>query len=308
MTFSSAREPEISTDGPVAGTEQDDSTRKRVELGLSPRRPTAKPVTHRPPDTRTVPLPPTLLILLLNGVVLVTLLLVLVTVESTPAWLQSVRNLFAQKPVIAFSGATSILTTTALQLPSSMTLHISENFSSDSVLFTTSEEPGQWRMGPAQDGSSYYQIVAWPNRLAWSVLLLEMPQLQSYVVQSAIMVDPSTSEGYGGVIARFSDPENFVFFVINGKGEYQVQVREAGELSELKDWTPSPFLHPAGNTNMIALEDTGTEIHFIANQMLLFSAPSMRIPRGDVGLVGGAQADGISEVLFGWFQLLESAN
>jgi hypothetical protein len=307
MTFSSAREPEISTDGPVAGTEQDDSTRKRVELGLSPRRPTAKPVTHRPPDTRTVPLPPTLLILLLNGVVLVTLLLVLVTVESTPAWLQSVRNLFTQKPVIAFSGATSILTTTALQLPSSMTLHISENFSSDSVLFTTSEQPGQWRMGPAQDGFSY-QIMAWPNRLAWSVLLLKMPQLQSYVVQSAITVDSSTSEGYGGVIARFSDPENFIFFVVNGKGEYQVQVQEAGELSELTVWTPSPFLHPAGNTNIIAVEDTGTEIRFIANQILLFSAPGVRIPQGDVGLVGGARAEGIAEVRFGWFQLLESAN
>ncbi len=71
---------------------QDVGARKRVELGLSPRRPTAKALPQRPPRQNDFPAPPAALPALLSMIVLATVFLVLANMwDLFPSWWHAPR-------------------------------------------------------------------------------------------------------------------------------------------------------------------------------------------------------------------------
>src|SRR5690606_16714437 len=68
-------------------TELDERARKRMEVGLSPRRPTAKAAPQRPPDVQTLPMPPLALALLLLLILALTTGLVVMNLTGwAPTW------------------------------------------------------------------------------------------------------------------------------------------------------------------------------------------------------------------------------
>src|SRR4051794_24736220 len=73
--------------GQPTSEELDFRARKRMEVGLSPMRPTAKASPLRPPDHQSLPLPPLVLALILVMVLLVTLILLVANLSgSLPSW------------------------------------------------------------------------------------------------------------------------------------------------------------------------------------------------------------------------------
>src|SRR5262245_1676895 len=73
--------------GQPTSDDLDVRARKRMEVGLSPNRPTAKAVPIRPPDVQPLPFPPVVLALLLVVVLLVTVILLAANLSGgMPSW------------------------------------------------------------------------------------------------------------------------------------------------------------------------------------------------------------------------------
>ncbi len=274
---------------------QELGVRKRVELGLSPRRPTAKATPQRPPRVNEFPAPPAALPALLSMIVLATVFLVLANMwDWFPSWWHA--------PQIV---ADSVRTVTApmgapLQVAGYQLL-LADDFSQADTAFAEGSQAGEWRI-EHQPTNSSYSIEIWPERIVWSLLGVDDPG--PHRVQASALVATHTPWGYAGVIDRYMDSDNFYLFLVDGAGRFMVQVQQNGELSTLKPWTKADFLNLAGSTNTLTVDDDGQTLRFYGNGMLLFDLPA-NLSAGAVGLVGGAQEAGAAEIRFDWLQLYD---
>jgi hypothetical protein len=148
----------------------------------------------------------------------------------------------------------------------------------------------------------------WPNRLVWS--LVEPAARQAHRVQTSTVVTSHTPWGYGGLVDRYQDENNFYLFAVDGQGRYQVQAQRNGVLTTLQPWTRVDYLNTAGSTNTLAVDDDGERLSFYGNNMLLHQIAVSDLPPGDVGLLGGAMDEGAAEIRFDWVQVydLEAAS
>ena len=274
---------------------QELSARKRVEVGLSPHRPTAKAAPQRPPRTDSFAAPPAMLPAFLAMILLATVFLVLANMwDWFPAWWHA--------PTIV---ADSVRTVTApIGEPAQIAgyqLALSDDFSKAETVLAEGNQAGKWRI-EHQPTAASYRMEVWPNRVVWS--LLNLPDIEPHRTQASVKVATHTPWGYAGLVNRYVDENNFYLFVVDGKGRYRVQLQENGVLTTLKPWTAADFLNLAGSTNTLTVDDDGGVQRFYGNNMLLYEAPA-RLPAGDAGLAGGAQQDGAAEISFDWMQLFD---
>ena len=322
--MSATRTAEESTFGLSEQNSPDDldmRARKRIQVGLSPRRPTAKAALQRPPDYQTLPLPPLALALVLVGIVLLTTGLVAANLLGVmPEWLPS-----WQRNGATLTNAPRTLTTvgngTGGAGSYAYTLQLADDFSQATSELMQGSRENEWRteLIPTE---SVYRMTVWPNHLAWS--LLGQDDLQGYRLQTNTLVDGQTPGGYAGIIARYQDERNFYLFAVDGSGRFLVQQQAGEQLTTLQPWTGVPFLNSAGSANALTVEDDGTQIRFYGNSMLLFTLdtlpaasppvtatgvsseqPAVTSRMGLVGLAGGAQGEDVAEVEFDWFQLYQ---
>lgn len=294
MKSESSRTPDETQElSPAAQAELDERARKRMEVGLSPRRPTAKSAVLRPPDVQTLPLPPAVLALTLVGVVLATLLLVAANLNGMlPSWWP------------AWNGpAATNSEPTLLEAPSQeYGLRLADDFSQTDSPLRQGTLEGEWKLELIPE-ESVYRIEVVPNHLAWS--LVGVGALYDYRLQTSVLVDAQTPGGYAGLIARYEDDRNFYLFAVNGDGRYQIQQQVGDETVTIQPWTQAPFLNRAGSANVLTVQDNGDLLQFYGNGMLLAEITTAVEVVGYVGVAAGAVGEGAANVRFDWFQLYE---
>jgi hypothetical protein len=275
--------------------ELDARARKRMEVGLSPRRPTAKAAPQRPPDVQTLPLPPAALALLLLGVLVVTGLLLAANVaEWRPAWWLALSTADANRTAPA--GAIPLA-------PDGYVLRLSEDFSQPTSALLQGEQRQEWRteLLPAE---SVYQMQVWPGHLAWSLLGLEA--VADYRLQTNVMVATTAPDGYAGLVVRYQDERNFYLLAVDGMGRYLVQLQNGDQTVIVQPWTPVDFLNRAGSANVLTVEDRGDRLGFYGNGLLLYELAGPVLTPGFVGLAAGAPGEDVAEARFDWLQLFHA--
>lgn len=272
----------------------DARARKRVQVGLSPRRPTAKSAPSRPPDTQRLPLPPAALALLLVGVLVITALLMAANLNGTlPAWLPS------------WGGTRTVEGPLPATNPGAVTysLRLADDFGSATSPLRQGSQADEWRteLIPTE---SVYRMEVWPNHLAWS--LLGISELAGYRFQTSALVDSATPNGYAGVIVRYQSDGRFYLFGVDGSGRYIIQQQVGEETIVIQPWTLAPFLTAAGSANLLTVEDDGRTLRFYGNNILVYEIQEPAFPVGFVGLAGGAHGQDVADIDFDWFQLFDT--
>lgn len=274
------------------GVDPELSARKRMEVGLSPRRPTANAMPQRPPRTNTSGFSPAVWPGILGMILIATAFLVAANLwDLFPSWWHA--------PAVVADSVRSV--TAPLGEPievSGYQLALADDFSRAETAFAEGVELGKWRI-EHQPTAANYRMEIWPNRVVWSLLDVQEPEPQR--MQTSVMVATHTPWGYAGLVNRYKDENNFYLFMVDGRGRYTVQLQEGGTLTILKPWTKAEFLNQAGSTNTLTVDDDGSMQRFYGNNMLLYESTA-RLPAGDSGLAGGASEEGVAEVSFDWMQ------
>lgn len=282
--------------GQPTSNDLDIRARKRMEVGLAPSRPTAKAAPQRPPDYQALPMPPVVLALLLVTVVLVTMVLLAANLSGgLPSWWPTWTGLAA---------TVNRSVAPATDLPEQdYTLRLADDFSQNNSPLIQGSRPNEWRteLRPAE---SVYSIEVWPNHLAWS--LLGLADLEGYRLQTSVLVNGETPNGYAGLIIRYQDERHFYILLVDGNGRYQVQHQNGDEVITVQPWVMAPFLNRAGSANLLTIEDDGDRVRFYGNNMLVAELDNLVYPLGFVGLAGGAQGQSSAEIRFDWFQLYDA--
>jgi len=266
---------------------QDERSRKRQEIGLSAGRPTAKAAPQRPPD-ETVPLGQRWwLIALFSLAALATTLLILARFLGSPTnW--------SQLEWPTFSGTAQEAVTTDVT-------------TDESVLNVSQDRPSQAESDPSivdvetSFGEDTYKIEVEPGQAEWMSMGVLAPV--PHRVATEVTVSDATPDGYGGLMGRYQDDNNFYLFWVNGQQEFQVLLQSGGQLYALRDWTALETVNPAGSANQLAIEDNGRTLKFFNNDTLLMEIKNLIFPVADVGVIGGATGDVTAEVAFERFEL-----
>ena len=271
---------------------------KRVAIGLSPRRPTARSVVRRPPRTAFTKGQQWALAGLIVAMIVATgLLIVAKATGATTSWPQVRMQLAAWVLGEALPGTPTL----SSPLPD-YGLRVEDTFTSKTGLLASNQQAGQWATDILPE-QGVYRFQLWPGRLAWSTLAVE--DLQAYWLEASFTIVDLMPEGYTGLIGRYQDAQNFYLFVIDGAGRYQVLLWQAGVLTTVQPWTPSAVINGAGYENVLALVDDGQALHFYANDQQLHTIADPRLSPGMSGLVGGAGERTMAEITIDWLRLYE---
>jgi hypothetical protein len=288
---------EVTTVDPPSST-TDPKVQKRVAIGLSPRRPTARDEVQRPPRTGLARWQQGLIAGLVLALMVVTVLLVIAKATGAPTAWPQVR---AQLAAWLLGQPPSSVTVLTAPSPD-YRLRIEETFAAKTGLVACNQQAGQWATDIVP-GQGVYRFQLWPGRIAWSTLALT--DLTTYWLEGSFTIVDVMPEGYTGLLGRYHDAENFYIFVVDGAARYQVLLWQAGALTTVQPWTSSPVINPAGYENLLALEDDGQALSFYANEQLLLRVDTPMLPLGATGLVGGAGARTMAEITVDWLRLYE---
>jgi hypothetical protein len=286
-------------------TVHEERARKRAEIGLSPARPTAQATFQRPPHESESRGCLWLLVWLVAAVLLTTLLLLgarlsgatltwpAVQTDMASWWanLTNSRGLVGQATSPDLAGAP-------------YRLMAEDHFTQAQGLLACNQQDGQWDM-VYQPEDGIYQMQIAPHRLGWTTL--GAPPLRNVRLDLALTIADIRPDGYAGVIGRYQNHENFYLFGVDGRGRYQVQLWQAGQLQTLIPWMESGWLNLAGQPNVLTLADDGASLRLMVNDHLLFAVQSPVLPAGDVGIFGAAPAQTGAEMAIDWLRLYEMA-
>jgi hypothetical protein len=275
-------------------TDRDTQARKRMAIGLSAHRETARETVGRPP-TDGNRLPHWLAVACVMLIfVSVTFLIAARVIDPTVTW-ENLAN--------PFTGlARGAPPTYALNV-SGLTLKLNDDFTSNSSLVQEISRPGEY-VTQVADQEGVYQMQVWPGYLAWS--LFDTTQFAGGRIEATLTVNPSEPSGSAGFIGRYQDSDNFYLFLVNGLGEYTVQVFRDGQLATMQPLTASQWVALAGEPNRLSLDDDGQVLRFYANQTLLFEVLEPQFPAGKSGLVASG-GEAAAEVAVDWVALYEAA-
>jgi hypothetical protein len=279
------------------------SERKRAAIGLSARRPTAPPAVHRPPRDLFTRAQRWLVTWLLLGLLLSTALLVYAKLTDAPTSWASVQTFWRA----TLAGESWPDRLGSYSPGPNYQLRISDEFDTRTGLVACTQQAGEWA-SDIVPGQGIYRMQIWPGHLTWSTIA---PNDEAPLTGAAYRVDASVTivdmmpTGYTGFIGRYQDPANFYLFMVDGLARYQIQLWHAGVLTTLQPWTANPLLNPAGFENIIALEETGTQLQFFANGAPLATVTLPELPLGAVGLLGGAGERSMAEINVDWLRVYD---
>ncbi len=252
--------------------------RKREAIGLAPQRPTAKAVLYSPPDPKR------------RGLLWLPAVLVLAVIAT--GWMIWQASIVTDAPSAAraFSPAP------------------------DERLIVRDDFIEPHFPLPIRSNAEYalaflgdlYQIqIERPGALAWAPL--SQLDLGAYRLETDLRL-ASRQEfvwGFGGLIARFQNDENFYLFVIDNHGQYQIQLIRSGVWRAIQPWTPTTALTD-NRQNLLAVVDDGATLRFLINASQVDAVTDPQLPTGDVGLIVGARSQGKAKGLFDWVALYET--
>ncbi len=255
----------------------EERARKRESIGLTPHRPTAKMVVHSPPEAKRA-IPKWLPVLLAAATV-------------ATAWMTWRASPFAAQPSAE---------RTFIPYPDER-LVVRDEFT-EPFFPLPIRSNAESELGYVGD---LYQIrIERPGGLAWATL--GQPDLGAYRLEADLRLaaQEEYAWGYGGLVARFQNDENFYLFTIDNSGKYQIQLKERGAWRTVQPWRPTPSLSES-RQNLLSVLDDGGALYFVINAILVDTVHDLQLPAGDVGLVVGARSQGKAKGLFDWVALYE---
>jgi hypothetical protein len=255
----------------------EEQARKRESIGLTPHRPTAKRVVYSPPEAkRTIPLLP---LLLLAAVIIATALVV---------WRASPFGAGSFYPRVFTPPSNERLIARDDFAEPNFALPVRSNLESDLSYV----------------GDLYQILIERPGGLAWA--MLGQPNLGAYRLEADLRLaaQQDYAWGYGGLVVRFQNDDNFYLFAVDSGGNYQIQLRQGGAWRTVQPWTPTQALSES-RQKLLSVMDDGAALQFVINSTLVDTVPDPQLPVGDVGLFVGARSQGRAKGLFDWLALYE---
>ena len=255
----------------------EERARKREAIGLSPHRPTAKTVVHSPPEPE-------------RGQPFALLALVILTATAVVLLFLN-RSIFTRGPV----GWRAPATVEAGRLI------VRDDFAEPHFdLPVRSDQDSEQRYV----GDLYLIQVNQPGARVWTALGQPLPG--AYRLETDLRLDPQEryALGYGGLIVRYQNDENFYLFVVDREGRYRIELVEEGAWRTVRPWTTLSSQSNGGQT-ILAVVDDGAELRLLVNAVREDTVSDPRLPAGDVGLAVGARSPGRARGLFDWVALYE---
>lgn len=258
---------------------EEERARKRQAIGLDPRRPRARETIQLPPEQSGG-----------EGVFWFAVLLLAAMVIAT-GWMVYDTVYSAQNAAMG---------------DEDLQLLLRDDFNTPQLALANARVDDVW---DTRFADGHYQIlIEQPGNLTWSTL--GILDASTYRVETSMTLmdfarqgEPFTHWGYGGLLARYGNPQNFYLFAVDGQGSYQVQRQKEEVWQLLHPWTQSNLLKQGGDANQLAVEDDGSQIRFYANGTLLFTITEPRLPGGDVGLMAGTRSQGRVAAHFDWVKI-----
>ena len=292
------------------------SSRKRAELRLSERRTTAKDTIQRPPNNLTRnPYAGCVGMLLIGSFLFLmaaTMMMTAAMMMGVPtAWPQVRENLTAwiahRQPRDMVTPASSSDTVSPVNpIIDGRRLVLDDDFSRPTAPLAEMETPDRWLIGFVID-QNVYRMRVWRGFTAWS--RLHFDQAAPFRLEADSVVAQETQRGYAGFLTRYYDDANYLLLAVDGEGRFNVMRRQDGVWNALQPWTDSSAILPAGEHNVLALEEDGQDIRFWCNNVLLFAmVAEPNTPLGDVGLIAGSKSSSssdVAEVNYSWLKLYE---
>jgi len=255
----------------------EERARKRESIGLSPHRPTAKAVVQSPPDAK--PAVPAWVIALL------------VTAFIVVAW-----RVWDMSPFGANTAEGEKFT------PHAEERLIARDDFSDPYFPLPARADSESEL--SHMGDLYQVRIKRAGALAWAAL--GVPNLGAYRFEADLRLaaQPEYAWGYGGLIARYQNDDNFYLFVVDKSGNFQVQLRQDGAWRTVRAWTQSNT-PSEGSRRRVSVVDDGAVLHFVLDGWVVDRVQEPQLPGGDVGLAVGARSQSEAKGLFDWVALYE---
>ena len=292
MTASSSpSSPEPGTGTATYAMDAETQARKRAEIGLAPHRPTAPTTVHRPPSA-TPSWVRWLAVVALSLVILV--VVVLVGMRSAGLPMATAGQPAAPQPAIAYT------------VPAGFTPWLVDDFSSPSPYVAEIAQPPQMTAAvvPAE---GVYRMTVGSGQIGWS--LFDTSALPGVRLETEARVAEGVAEGApgaaAGIVARFADPDNFYLFGVDGQGAFFVALVQDGESSFIRNPDPLTFIHPAGQSNILAVEDTAAGLTFSIDGVEVHDIPAPELTGGQTGLAALNDGAEPGTVDFAWVAIAQ---
>lgn len=289
MATMDANQP--STEQP-AGVYQSDpavQANKRTSIGLTAHRATARESVQRPPDAGLRLSQWWLVMCLVLLLLAVGILTVARTMDPNATW-ESIEN-----PFTAWFGKPA----TEGSQPEKAVINFADRFDATSPYLATYTEPDVFAAA-VLPALGVYRLDVWPNYLGWS--RISVPGAAAMQLETTVAIAPETPDAAAGIIGRFADKGDFVFFAVDGRGKVSATQWVNSIATPLPVLAGQAVLNPAGSANRLRLDDNGSVLRFYGNDTLLaeVAAPRMET-QGAAGI--GAQATGAQSVTVDFLEL-----
>ena len=154
-----------------------------------------------------------------------------------------------------------------------------------------------------EDGEYRIEIFS-PETIAWSLPKLSFQDV--WISVEAVSAQ-GTEDNAFGVICRYENPGNFIFFLISSDGFAGIGRYADGEKTLLSDETllPTNAVHKGEEGNFIQAECIGDRLTLYVNNSRVAEVSVEDVRSGDVGLIAGTYADPDVEIRFDNFSTVQ---
>lgn len=290
MATMDANQP--STERPAGVYQSDPAVQasKRTSIGLTAHRTTARESVQRPPNAGLRLSQWWLVMCLVLLLLAVGILTVAKTMDPNTTW-AAIEN-----PFTAWLGKPA----TGGGQPEKAVINFADRFDATSPYLATYTEPGVFAAAVLPE-LGVYRMDVWPNYLGWSRILV--PGAAAMQIETSVAIAPETPDAAAGIIGRFADKGDFVFFAVDGRGNVSATQWVDSIASPLPILVSQAVLNPAGSTNRLRLDDNGSVLRFYGNDILLAEvAATRKVTQGAAGI--GAQAIGVQSVTVDFLELI----
>lgn len=154
-----------------------------------------------------------------------------------------------------------------------------------------------------QDDEYHIEIFA-PETVAWSLPKLSFQDV--WISVETLKVKGPEDNAFG-VICRYEDPGNFIFFLISSDGYAGIGCYVDGKKTLLSDESllPTDAVHKGDDGNFIQAECIGDRLTLYVNNSRVAEVVVDDIRSGDVGMIAGTYADPNVEIRFDNFSTVQ---
>lgn len=128
----------------------------------------------------------------------------------------------------------------------------------------------------------------------------------SMMFQATLEEGSSAASGYG-IIFRYVDENNYNVFAVDGMARYSIWALENGVWRELRgqseDWTPNAIINPLGESNTIAVDNSGNTFMGYVNNVKVVEVQYDGAARGGIGVYLASTPNGTASLLIDNFNV-----